>query len=438
MRLLLALIFGGFCASLANGYLLKEEQARFMADLLNNGIDITNLAHSNAYLRAITEKVKCVEGAYPPSRTEAPSAQKVVVNLDQAPEERWAHVVRPFAAPLKQLVDHMDPIFDNMVRERFSPVFPVKLFWWMVGHALPQQTRIELEGMALELEPHGISFYSLLRLNMFYELVTECTSIVAKLPDRDSHLIHGRNLDWGNRNWGEDPVTHQYTVSEIMRQMVIDVEFRKRGKVAYRGTTFAGIVLLLNGVKQNQFSFSMNRRNTGGDNIMDILKWAIGVRKAELLTVVSRRVFEDEKINTLEDAKKYLENVQVLSSLYFILGGAKGDRAHVITRSNERPLAPLSLEGREQPWLLQTNYDHWQLPPTTDDRRTPGNQCMLEKTSDQNKMSLAAMYDVLSTKPVLNLATIYTTLMRVSTGELHSFVRRCEYPCKPETVKPGV
>jgi len=432
MALLQALIFSVLCTCLTNGATVPDESFRFMEDLLKNGIDISSLAASNGYLRGLMmKKVKCVEGAHPP----APPATNVVVNLDQAPEERWAHVVRPFAAPLKRFVETMDPKFDGLIRRRFGPLFPVKLFWWLVGHALPQQTRTELEGMALELEPHGISFYSLLRLNMFYELVTECTSIVAKLPDRESHLIHGRNLDWGN-GFGEDNDTHQFTVSEIMRPLVIDVEFRKNGRVAYRGTTFAGLVLLLNGVKKDQFSVSINRRNLGYDNVMDILQWAVGVKEGNLLPVVSRRVFEDEKIKTVEDAKKYLENVKLLSSLYFIMGGAKGDRAYLVSRSDGKSHHPLSLEKSDEPWLLETNYDHWEMPPTDDDRRTPGYQCMTEKTSNGRKMSMAAMYDVLSTKPVLNKATVFTSLMRVSTGELRSYVRRCEHPCQPDFVEP--
>lgn len=51
-------------------------------------------------------------------------------------------------------------------------------------------------------------------------------------------------------------------------------------------------------------------------------------------------------------------------------------------------------------FLVQTNYDHWKTPPFFDDRRTPATQCM--KQAGQKNASLDLIYNILSTKPVLN------------------------------------
>lgn len=133
-------------------------------------------------------------------------------------------------------------------------------------------------------------------------------------------------------------------------------------------------------------------------------------------------------------------------------------------------------------YVLETNYDHWEAPFFLDDRRTPAMKCMNQTTQEVSgdssarsapvhgrwrrfisplsffqKISVTTMYDVLSTKPVLNKVspgfgssqkhlcswklrtflllllqlTTYTTLMQVSEGSLESYVRDCPNPCMP-------
>ncbi|XP_071088185.1 acid ceramidase-like [Haliotis cracherodii] len=80
-------------------------------------------------------------------------------------------------------------------------------------------------------------------------------------------------------------------------------------------------------------------------------------------------------------------------------------------------------------YVLETNYDHWVKPLFLDDRRGPANQCMRETT--QQGVSLPALFNVLSTKPVLNKGTVYTALMHVESGHLETWIRECEDPCPP-------
>jgi hypothetical protein len=59
---------------------------------------------------------------------------------------------------------------------------------------------------------------------------------------------------------------------------------------------------------------------------------------------------------------------------------------------------------------LVTNYDHWDDVPEDDNRRDPANDCMNQY--DFESLSLTgSIYDCLSTAPVLNKGTVYTTLM---------------------------
>ena len=119
--------------------------------------------------------------------------------------------------------------------------------------------------------------------------------------------------------------------------------------------------------------------------------------------------------------------------MYFILGGISGQDGCVVTRTSDRNLAPISMQSTSRSWILKTNFDHWEAAPTWDDRRTPGIFCMKQKESTMN---FASLYDVLSSRPVFNIATSYTSLMEVKTGKLETYVRFCEFPCSPGNGSP--
>ena len=165
-----------------------------------------------------------------------------------------------------------------------------------------------------------------------------------------------------------------------MRNMTVDITFKRDGKTLYKGSTFAGFTTIFNGVKRERFAMSLNQRLTENvdDAIRNILMWAMGLRHASPVLTLTRRLFEDDRIsNDYESAKEYLETEPLVSPIYLILGaGAPSDKdGCLITRAVDKSVAPLMLD-RGTTWLLETNYDHWEAPPADDDRRTPGNHCM--------------------------------------------------------------
>ena len=373
------------------------------------------------------QKVQCAADTYPPTPAHGAAAPSFVVDLDAPPEKRWGHVIKRFVKPLKGLTVYLDGILQEDIRSRLGSFFPIKFFYWLLGKALPDDLYAELDGMAKAAANEGIDLNSFVSLNVFYELTTACTSIVARQPT-DGRLLHGRNLDFGI-GLGVNEFTKEYIVTEFLRNLTVDVHFKRHGELLYSGTTYAGYVTILNGVKKGQFSMSLNQRLLGGESpIKSIFSWVLGMRSGLPLAVVTRRLFEAEA-QTYEEAKRYLETVPLLSPVYFILGGVSGDQGSVITRSPDRSVAPLTLAGTNESWVLETNYDHWEAPPEHDNRRAPAYQCLREAEADNGTLSWSSLYDVLSTRPILNLGTTYTSLMEVYSGKLESFVRQCRYPC---------
>lgn len=134
--------------------------------------------------------------------------------------------------------------------------------------------------------------------------------------------------------------------------------------------------------------------------------------------------------HSYQDAKDRLAKTRLLAPAYFILGGKNSGEGCVITRSRTAALDIWDLDIKKGTWyVLETNYDRWKPPLVLDNRRGPAMKCLNQTT--QENLSLPAIYDVLSTKPVLNKLTVCTTLMEVYNGHTETYLRECPDPCSP-------
>lgn len=64
----------------------------------------------------------------------------------------------------------------------------------------------------------------------------------------------------------------------------------------------------------------------------------------------------------------------------------------------------------------------WNAPPKNDDRRDPGNKMM--QAIGEAHIDYTSLFSVLSTKPVNNDNTVYTTIMSATTGHYAVTVRQ--------------
>lgn len=134
-----------------------------------------------------------------------------------------------------------------------------------------------------------------------------------------------------------------------------------------------------------------------------------------------------------EDAVRMLSETELLAPVYFIVAGAKPNQGAIITRSKTQSERP-NVMSIHNPELIQTNYDHWKSPPFYDNRRKPARKCMrvLGTSYAGDKKNLPEMlFNVLSTIPVKNKATVYTTIMSARTGLMESYQQTCPGTCYP-------
>ncbi|XP_054599781.1 acid ceramidase isoform X2 [Nothobranchius furzeri] len=343
------------------------------------------------------------------------------VDLDLPPSKRWTAVITEKKQDLISLIQAVRNLANAFVPSG-KLIELVDITLPLMANTLPSPFGEEIKGIA---EVSGVPLGEVVLFNIFYEIFTVCTSVVAE--DKNGNLLHGRNLDFG-LFMGWDVKDKSWIISEKLKPLVVNLDFRKNSQTVFKSTNFAGYVGMLTGIKPHTFTLTMNERFTLDGGYIGILEWIMGQRDGMWMSFLTRSVLENA--NSYEEAKRQLAETKMLAPAYFILGGNQRGQGCIITRSRQHSIDVLEIDVKLGRWyVLETNYDHWKDPFFLDDRRTPAMKCMNQTT--QARISVNTLYDVLSTKPVLNKLTTYTALMQVSEGKLESYIRDCPSPCMP-------
>jgi hypothetical protein len=268
---------------------------------------------------------------------------------------------------------------------------------------------LEIEGIANVV---GIPPGDIALVNLLYEMVSMCTSIVAETDD--GRILHSRNLDFG---LGTDFTT-------LLQNLTIQVEFQKGGKTIYYGTTYAAYVGLLTGMAPGRFGLSLNLRHSG--DILGNLKELLNNPASNVVSFLLRSSLEND--GNYQAALKRLVNEPLISESYIIISGTRAGEGAVITRNRTVAADVWSLDESNERWyLLQTNHDHWRPSPPGDHRSEVGDGAM--NRIGRSNISAQAIYEVLSTKPLLNAQTTYTTSMVPYNATYSTYKRICPPPC---------
>ncbi|KAG5848305.1 hypothetical protein ANANG_G00097080 [Anguilla anguilla] len=375
---------------------------------------------STQYVPPYTEE--CRSGMYPPrGPTFKGAVTWYTVDLDLPPSKRWTEVITDKKADLVSMIQAIKDLANSFVPSG-KLIELVDRDLPLIVNTLPYPFNEEIKGIA---QDSGVALGEVVLFNIFYEVFTVCTSLVAE--DANGNLFHGRNLDFG-LFMGWDSKNRSWIITETLKPLVVNVDFTRNNRTVFKSTNFAGYVGMLTGIRPHTFTLTMNERFSLDGGYIGILEWILGKRDGMWMSFLTRSVLENA--TSYEEAKNRLAQTKLLAPAYFILGGNQTGQGCVITRSRVLSLDIWELDRKQDRWyVLETNYDHWKDPFFLDDRRTPAMKCMNQTM--QANISIKTIYDVLSTKPVLNKLTTYTTLMEVSKGRLESYIRDCPNPCMP-------
>jgi len=263
--------------------------------------------------------------------------------------------------------------------------------------------------------------------NVFYELFTVCTSIVAM--NDTGHLFHARNLNFG-LFMGWNHTTHNWQTFEKLRPLIVNIQWLKGGKPLYKSVNFAGYIGIYNGLKKDAFTITMNERFNINGGWIGMIEWLMGLAPGvNFVTFLVRETLENA--TNYKEATTMLLSQPIVAPAYFIVGGVQPYEGAIIARDRTKNgVADYTAMNRSDPngwYVLETNYDQNQLPLYLDDRRTPGNACL--RRLGRENIGFEGIYNVLSSKTNLNKLTEYTVLMQVNDDTFETHLQDCPQPC---------
>ena len=178
----------------------------------------------------------------------------------------------------------------------------------------------------------------------------------------------------------------------------------------------AGIIGLITGQKPYKYTISLNERYEGEfwQNIVEA--WISGINAVVSFRIRDALARDDLSFN---NAVAIMSTTPLITPCYIVMGGVQSGEGVVITRDRTGFGDQNWLNLPNGTWfLLETNYDHWTTPPSSDDRRDPGNIAMEAMT--RAKANGNGLYNVLSTPPVLNRLTTSTVVMSAANPYLYT------------------
>lgn len=330
------------------------------------------------------------------------SPKTYTINLDLPPQERWKQVAQDYSQGIVALL--------NEIKKMVPPeaITLIDIIGKDVRKYLPYPYNEEILGIAASIK--GVTVGEIVLGNTLYEVTAfghggkaeakACTSIIAEALN--GTIFHGRNLD--------------YSFGSALRDLTIVVNFQQGGKTVYTGTTFAGMVGLLSGMKPYGYTITLDERDQGRlwmNALESMLAGTHGIAALHIRDVLSNSSM------TYDDAVRILAYKPLIAPCYIIVGGTKPRQGVVITRDRISAVNLWFIDAFNDKWfLVETNYDHWVLPPPDDNRRDPAIKAMNELT--RPKVGGSGLYSVLSTPPVLNNGTMYTVIMSAAIPSLYT------------------
>ena len=348
------------------------------------------------------------------------------VDLDKDPHDRWTDVVEHFKPGILTMLDDVETLVPKKALDFVSQIGDDR-----VADLIPYGS--EMVGIAKTVDRPA---NRILLANIFYELTAYghggdggATSIVAE--DIKSTIFHGLNLD--------------FKFTDTLRDLTVTVNFYYKGTLAYTGTAFAGMVGLVTGMKPNGFTITLDM---GGSEESQEQRWL-----EEILLILDlegyggytvpstsiRFLFNETLLYPMNfsGAVSFFSTINYYPHCYLVVGGLGPNEGAVITTNSDSSTTDVwrflsttmrdystsdsdiwRLNSTTDRWfLVETNYDHQDPPPPSDDRRDTAINAL--KAIGREKFTADSLIDVLSISPIYNSRTVYTVLMSASDPSLY-------------------
>lgn len=261
------------------------------------------------------------------------------IDLDAPPETRWDHIIPHYKTQIPKAAGLAEEMLGSKNANVAENILNMATSW----NALKMPGwDDEIRGIC---KSSGLSVGKVLLVQLIYEAFAACTSVIV---NGKNHPIHIRTMDWD---------------LPILKELTIQINFKRRDKTVFTGTTWVGYIGVLTGMKARAFSVSINYRQTRyGINspikgfMYNLYRfamghWAIGFLVRDVL---------DSDANYYKAVKKFT-NAELISPTYITICGTRKNQGMIITRNrspHDNNIGNVkTLLGVGD--IVQANTDHW-------------------------------------------------------------------------------
>lgn len=328
------------------------------------------------------------------------------VNLDDPPKKRFAQVATRYKKQLPaMMISWADQIAANVNVSMMAE--------WLQYHNLAQEQLDELQGIVEVVNHSDVTMDRLILWQLMYELhhPTFCSGLLA--AENDGTVIHGRNMDYTFFFKAKDEVLNWPDVT-------YETVWLKGGRPLFTTTGWPGHIGASTGMRFNGWTVEQNTRKvsnfTNEQNLAQAKLGGLGHN------MVLRKMLES--IPSFEFAVIALYTANVMAPQYFIMSGTGPYQGAVITRDRgveHKPDTPpvVRLSQSHKLWhVVQTNDDMNRAPA---DLRRPIANGLLEMHK-QREVNPEFVLSNMRTPPLFNLATVFTWIAKVQSGEHYTFI----------------
>tara|TARA_B100000795_G_scaffold269339_2_gene258439 strand:+ start:2953 stop:4056 length:1104 start_codon:yes stop_codon:yes gene_type:complete len=329
----------------------------------------------------------------------ATDCRKFIINLDDPIQTRWDHIIPHFKEKIPLAIKLADEMLGNLGPMLVEPMLIIACKTNQVLYA------DEIRGIA---KSTGLSTGKIIQLQLAYEAFAACTSVVVNTPKGPTHV---RTMDWA---------------MPILKKLTIQVDFKQNNKTVFTGTTWAGYIGILTGMRPNSFSVSINYRQTREGNespckafIRNIYrcitgKWPVGyIVRETLMNAVN-----------YNEALFEFQQAELIAPTYITICGIKKDEGAIITRNRDpRDMVDGNIVTELKDGnLVQANMDHClndkfseESSPTDEWENICESRARHKFVTDvinNNTLTEEILALLMATEPCYSPAlTIYTSLM---------------------------
>lgn len=247
------------------------------------------------------------------------------ISLETKPRDRWVAIVNDYKDEIINLIKKtskviLPVIFPSSSLELDSKVndnVHFNLIELLIFSKLPFRYREEIYGIAHHL---NTTVGEILILNIFYDLIASenmnklipfvSSSII--LHDNKTFIYHGYKIN--------------YLFKDLIKNMTFIVNFYQNGNILFTSHHYGGFIGIVNGVKINKFTISLNSRCKG--NYLDNIKFIL-YHQFNSIPLTIRATLEFE--NTFEDAMLVLSETPYVAPASITITGTKCQQGIIVT-----------------------------------------------------------------------------------------------------------